>query len=69
MMKIYEDQRILNYLRYHPEWYKILYYYPTRLNEFMDEARESLKIRLSDKLEELKGQINFLSSLIEYINK
>lgn len=68
-MKIYADGRILNYLRYHPEWYKILYYYPDRLNEFFEEARESLKIRLYDRLEDIKGQIGFLTSLIEYINK
>ena len=69
MNKIYSDQRILNYLRYNPKWYKILYYAPERLNEFLDEAKESLKIRLYDKLEEFKGQLSFLSSLIEYINK
>lgn len=67
--KIYSDQRFVNYIRYNPRWYKILYYYPERVDDFFSEAKEAMKIRFSDQIEQLKGQISFLSSLIEYINK
>lgn len=67
--KIYEDDRILNYLRYNPFWYKILYYEPDKIDDFMNEAKKTLKITVSDNINNFKNQVDFISSLIEYINK
>lgn len=69
MSRIYDSPEILQYLRYHPYWYKILYYDSTRLNEFINTAKEELKITLKDKLDELRNQLDFVTSLIDYINK
>lgn len=69
MSLIYENPVILEYLRYHPFWYKILYYDKSRLNDFLMIAKEELKITLSDKLEGFRNQLDFVTSLIEYINK
>lgn len=69
LQKIYADPQILNYIRYHPEWYKILYYEPHKYKEFEKEAKDVLKINTYHKLEDVKGQINFLQSIIEYIQK
>ncbi len=69
MNAIYQDTRLLEYLRYHPEWYKILYYNPNNLNAFLDEAKGHYKIRMTDKIEEFKNQLSFITSIIEYVNK
>lgn len=69
MSKIYENPVILEYLRYHPYWYKILYYDNSRLNEFLNTAKEELKITLRDKLDGFRNQLDFVTSLIDYINK
>lgn len=69
MKQIYENPLILEYLRYHPEWYKILYYDKGKITDFLAEAKKALKIRTYDKIENIKNQLGFLTSLIEYIGK
>lgn len=69
MEYLYEHLDLLMYLRYHPRWYKILYYDPSMFNIFIKEAKENLKIRSIDKLEKLKNNFNLIYSLAGILNK
>ncbi|MFI3252566.1 MAG: YlbE-like family protein [bacterium] len=60
---MYRNPVYLNYLRYHPKWYKILYYDQTRLKEFIAEAQKSMNITTSDRLKKLNSQLSFISSI------
>ncbi len=60
---MYKNPIYLNYLRYHPKWYKILYYDPTRLSEFIKEAQKSMNMTTSDRLKKLNSQLSFISGL------
>ncbi len=63
MNYLYEHLDLLMYLRYHPRWYKILYYEPNYFNMFLAEAKTNLKIRGYDKLENFKNKFNMIYSL------
>lgn len=63
MAYLYEHLDLLMYLRYHPKWYKILYYEPAYFKDFLKEAQASLKIRPVDKLENFKNRFQMLSQL------
>lgn len=63
MSYLYEHLDLLMYLRYHPRWYKILYYDSSYFKAFIAEAKASLKIRGYDKLETFKNRFNMLYSL------
>ncbi len=63
MNYLYEHLDLLMYLRYHPRWYKILYYEPNYFNMFLLEAKTNLKIRGYDKLENFKNKFNMIYSL------
>lgn len=65
---LYQNQEYLNYLRLHPKWYKILYY-EKNYDEFIALCKKELKLRLTDKLESLKRNINLLSSFGSYFDK
>ena len=69
LYKLYSEPQILNYIRYNPHWYKILYFEPNKYEEFEREAKDSLKISTFHKIEEIKGQINFLQAIIDYAKK
>lgn len=62
MTYLYQNPDYLNYLRLHPKWYKILYY-EKNYDQFLNVAKKELKLRITDKLESLKRNINLLSSL------
>jgi len=63
MRYLHQNYEMLMYLRYHPRWYKILYYEPSYFNAFLKEAKENLHIRGIDKLENIKNKINLARSL------
>ena len=67
MNYLYEHLDLLMYLRYHPKWYKILYYEPSYFKDFLKEAQTNLKIRPTDKLENLKNKIQLFYSLSSLI--
>jgi hypothetical protein len=69
MMYLYEHLDLLMYLRYHPRWYKILYYDPSYFNAFLNEAKTNLNIRVYDKLEGLKKNFNMIYSLSGLLDK
>jgi hypothetical protein len=69
LYKLYSNPQILNYLRFNPEWYKILYHEPDKYKDFEKEAKSNLKITTYDKIEDIKGQIGFIQSIIEYARK
>lgn len=68
MNYLYEHLDLLMYLRYHPIWYKILYYEPSYFKDFLKEAQTNLKIRPTDKLENLKNKFQLFYSLSSLIS-
>lgn len=66
--KLYQNEPILRYLRYNPKWYISLNQNPESYKDFEKEAKTNLKLTTADKIENLKNQINFINSMIKYIN-
>lgn len=67
MQYLYNHLDLLMYLRYHPRWYKILYYEPDYFKFFINEAKTNLKITGYDKLENIKNKFNMIYSLTSLI--
>jgi hypothetical protein len=66
---IAHDEKLLFYLRTHPEWYKVLGRYPSRYQDFINLAKEELKITTHHKLERFKNQVSLFSMLSEYMKR
>lgn len=69
MEYLYQNLDLLMYLRYHPKWYKILYYNPSYFKDFINEAKINLKITPIDKLENFKNKFQMIYSLAGLFNK
>ena len=69
MEYLYEHLDLLMYLRYHPKWYKILYYEPTYFKYFLIEAKSNLKITTNDKLENFKNKVLMVNNLASIFNQ
>lgn len=69
MKEIYKNEAILEYLRYNPKWYKILYYDNNKINTFLYIAKSKLHITLNDKLNNINKSIGFINGLSKYMNK
>ena len=69
MEYLYEHLDLLMYLRYHPKWYKILYYEPTYFKYFLIEAKSNLKITTNDKLENFKNKVLMVNNLASLFNQ
>lgn len=65
---LYQNPEYLNYLRYHPKWYKILYY-EHNYDEFIAYVKKELRLRVTDKMEALKRNVNLLKTLSSYMDK
>ena len=66
--KIYSSEIYTNYLRYNPKWYIYLNQDPLTINDFEKEVRTNLKMTSSDKIANLKKQIDFINGMIKYFN-
>ena len=66
--KIYSSEIYTNYLRYNPKWYIYLYQDPLTINDFEKEVKTKLKMTSSDKIANLKKQIDFINGMIKYFN-
>lgn len=64
--KLYANEQYLYYLRQHPKWYYYLDLDPKYYDEFERVVKKELKITSYDKLESLKNQISFASSMLRY---
>ena len=69
MKYFYDNPVYLEYLRYNPRWYKILYYDPSMLNAFLEEANTNLHLTKRDSLLEFNKKLSFISSLMQYLAK
>lgn len=69
LQKIYSNPIYLEYLRRHPKWYYYLDLDSKYLNEFLRVVQKESKTTTYDKLENIKKQINFASSMINYFRK
>lgn len=65
---MYQNPVYLKYLRYHPKWYMILERYPSAFKEFEKTLKKDLKITMSDKINNFQKQLNFINSMIKYLN-
>ena len=68
LSKIYANPIYLDYLRYHPKWYIILNKNLDAYTLFENELKKELKLTLSDKIEQLRKQIDFINGMIKYMN-
>lgn len=68
MEYLYQHLDLLMYLRYHPKWYKILYYDPSYFKEFVKEAQTALKITPVDKLENIKSKFQLIYGMANLFN-
>jgi hypothetical protein len=69
MAYLYQHPELLMYFRYHPKWYKILYYEPSYFDAFIKEAKANLGIRAYDRLEGFKKNYNMFYNLAGLLNK
>ncbi len=69
MKYFYDNPLHLEYLRYHPRWYKILYHEPSMLSSFIEEANRELHLTKRDSLLEFNKKLSFVSSLMQYLAK
>lgn len=69
MKYFYDNPIYLEYLRYNPKWYKILYYDPDMLKDFITEANTTLHLTKRDSLLEFNKKLSFVSSLMQYLAK
>ena len=66
--KLYQNPVYLQYVRYHPKWYIALNRYPESYKDFEKEVKVKLKLTVSDKVENLRKQIEFINGMIKYLN-
>ena len=66
--KIYSSEIYTNYLRYNPKWYIYQNQDPLTINDFEKEEKTNLKMTSSDKIANLKKQIDFINGMIKYFN-
>ena len=69
MQFFYKNPVYLEYLRYNPRWYKILYYDSNMLKDFINEAHTNLHLTKRDTLLEFNKKLSFVSSLMQYLAK
>ena len=69
MKYFYDNPIYLEYLIYHPRWYKILHYDPSMFNAFIEEANKELHLTKRDSLLEFNKKLSFVSSLMQYLAK
>jgi len=68
LSKLYSNPVYLDYLRQNPKWYYYLDLDPKNYSEFEKMVKKALKLTTYDKLEALKNQINFASSMLKYFS-
>lgn len=66
IQKLYSNPVYLDYLRQNPKWYYYLDLDPKYFDDFEKTVKKALKITTYDKLEAVKNQINFASSMLKY---
>ena len=69
MNYFYDNPQYLEYLRYNPRWYKILYYEPTMLEDFIQEANNKLHLTKRDTIIDFNKKLSFVSTLMQYLAK
>lgn len=69
MERIYQNPDVLDYLRHHPKWYYYLDQNEKNYDVFLNTVKKDLKVTTYDKLEKIKNQVNFASSMLEYFTK
>ena len=69
LMFCYQNPLYLNYLRYNPRWYKILYYNPDAFLDFIKEANTHMHLTTKDRFIGFNKKLSFVSSLLGYLAK
>ena len=66
--KIYASEIYTNYLRYNPKCYIYLNQNPSTISDFEKEVKINLKMTSSDKIANLKKQIDFINGMLKYFS-
>lgn len=66
---IYNDEQMHHYLRMNPKWYKKLNDNPSRIDEFTNEYKIATGQTVTNKINRLNTQINFITNMVKYFNK
>ncbi len=65
ILKVKEDRKLYNYLKYHSYWYNIITENPERIKDMIKEMKKELKETFEDKLSDINNKISFIRSLVE----
>lgn len=61
---IKNNEKYFTYLRTHSYWYKELNRNPKKINEFIEEVKDTYKLRTTDKVEKAIETFEFLQSIL-----
>lgn len=58
------NEKYLSHLRSHSYWYKELNRNPKKINQFIEEVKDTYKLRTSDKVEKALETFEFLQTIL-----
>lgn len=67
LLEIRKEEKIYNYLRLNPKWYRLLDENVNNYKEFMENYKKDYKLLPQDKFNDFTKQFNFIVSMINYI--
>lgn len=68
VFKIKQDSLLYEYLKYHSYWYKLITRDEDSISLMIDEMKKELKITGGDKINDLKNNIEKVSTLLELLS-
>ena len=68
VVRVRQDPKLYNYLKYHSYWYKILTNNPKMIKDMVKEMKKELKETLEDKLNDLNKKMKYINSLIDLLS-
>ena len=66
-LKINSDQRLKQFIRQYPNWYKLLNRNPYLYKDFVNDMKEKYKLTTSDKINKTIDNISMLQSFLEVL--
>ena len=59
-----KNPEYLNYIRFHPKWYKLLYRHPEMIKAFINEYKVENKLTLGDKIDRMSLLLQMIEMMI-----
>ena len=66
-LKINSDQRLKQFIRQYPNWYKLLNRNPYLYKDFVNDMKEKYKLTTSDRLNKTLDSISMLQTFLEVL--